>query len=41
VEKQRVTIGAATGQPCIHHGTGMLDPATIVSEMRGKQDAGA
>jgi hypothetical protein len=35
VEEQRVTIGAATGQPCIHHRTGILEVATTVSECAG------
>jgi hypothetical protein len=41
VKEPRVTIGAATGQLCIHHGTRVLELATTVSGMRGKQGAGA
>jgi hypothetical protein len=32
VEQQRLTIGAPTGQPCIHDGTGIVEPATAVSQ---------
>jgi hypothetical protein len=30
VEQQHVTTGAPTGQPCIHGGTGIFEPARPV-----------
>jgi hypothetical protein len=40
VEEQHVTIGAATGHPGVHHGTGMLEVATTVTECAASRPPG-